>query len=52
MENADKIWAEIQGKAVIKTAGTDRPYWRRDFSILDNNGHEPVFGQDISRQAG
>jgi hypothetical protein len=44
----DKLWESVKDKAVIKTAIANREYFMRDFSILDNNGYELVFGQDIS----
>ena len=44
----DKLWTSIKDKAVVKSPICDREYLMRDFSILDNNGYELVFGQDIS----
>jgi hypothetical protein len=35
----------------IKTPIADRTYLMRDFSILDNNGYELVFGEDISSKS-
>lgn len=49
-DEVDKLWEAVKGKAIIKTTLEDREYWMRDFSILDNNGYELVFGQDISDQ--
>ena len=49
-ENVDEIWEKIQGKATIKSSIANRGYLMRDFSILDNNGYELVFGQDISKR--
>lgn len=49
-EQVDKLWGMVKDKTVIKTAIADREYYMRDFSILDNNGYELVFGQDISRE--
>lgn len=46
-EEVDQLWNLVKDKATIKTAIADREYWMRDFSILDNNGYELVFGQDI-----
>lgn len=46
--NVDDIWNSIQGKAEIKSIIADRQYLMRDFSIVDNNGYELCFGQDIS----
>lgn len=48
IDEVDKLWEEVRDKATIKTSIDDREYWMRDFSILDNNGYELVFGQDIS----
>jgi len=48
MEQVDKLWELVKDKATIKTTLADREYWMRDFSILDNNGYELVFGEDIS----
>ena len=48
MEQVDKLWDLVKDKATIKTTIADREYWMRDFSILDNNGYELVFGEDIS----
>jgi len=49
-ENVDEIWNALQGKASIKTTIDDREYLMRDFSILDNNGYELCFGEDISNR--
>lgn len=49
-EQVDNLWETVKDKAIIKTSIADREYWMRDFSILDNNGYELVFGQDISNQ--
>jgi catechol 2,3-dioxygenase-like lactoylglutathione lyase family enzyme len=48
MEEVDTLWKIVKDKAVIKTPIDDRQYYMRDFSILDNNGYELVFGQNIS----
>ncbi|MBX2924431.1 MAG: hypothetical protein KF746_19675 [Chitinophagaceae bacterium] len=48
MENVDELWYKVKDKATIKTHIADREYSMGDFSILDNNGYEIVFGQDIS----
>ena len=48
MENVDEFWEAVKDKATVKTAICDREYLMRDFSILDNNGYELVFGQEIS----
>jgi hypothetical protein len=48
MQNVDELWEKVKDKATIKSVIEDREYLMRDFSILDNNGYEIVFGQDIS----
>ena len=50
MEKVDELWQAVQGKAKIKSAIADRDYLMRDFSILDNNGYELCFGEDISNK--
>jgi catechol 2,3-dioxygenase-like lactoylglutathione lyase family enzyme len=45
MEGVDKLWESVKDKATIKTPIADREYHMRDFSILDNNGYELVFGE-------
>lgn len=50
MDEVDNLWESVKGKATIKSALEDREYLMRDFSILDNNGYEIVFGQDISQK--
>ena len=46
----DELWERVKDKVKIKSPVEDREYLMRDFSILDNNGYELVFGQDISRR--
>lgn len=46
-EPVDELWESVKDKAIIKTPLDDREYFMRDFSILDNNGYELVFGQHI-----
>lgn len=48
MSHVDELWESIKDKAQIKSSLADREYLMRDFSILDNNGYEIVFGEDIS----
>ncbi len=48
MEHVDRLWESVRDKAQIKSSLEDREYLMRDFSILDNNGYEIVFGEDIS----
>jgi catechol 2,3-dioxygenase-like lactoylglutathione lyase family enzyme len=50
-DEVDGLWASVKDRAVVKTAIEDRAYLMRDFSILDNNGYELVFGQDISNRS-
>lgn len=47
-DHVDKFWELVKDKATIKSAIDDRAYYMRDFSILDNNGYELVFAEDIS----
>ena len=49
-DKIDELWEAVQGKAKIKSAIADRHYAMRDFSILDNNGYELCFGEDISNR--
>jgi len=48
VDEVDAFWEMVKNKARVKTAIADRAYLMRDFSILDNNGYELVFGEDIS----
>lgn len=47
-EKVDELWEAVKDKATIRSSIADREYMMRDFSILDNNGYELVFGEDIS----
>jgi hypothetical protein len=47
-DQVDNLWEVVKDKVTITTTIADREYWIRDFSILDNNGYELVFGEDIS----
>ena len=47
-EPVDELWESVKDKATVKTPLEDREYYMRDFSILDNNGYELVFGQHIA----
>ncbi|HYC86276.1 MAG TPA: VOC family protein [Chryseosolibacter sp.] len=47
-EEVDKLWEFVKDKATVKSPIANREYLMRDFSILDVNGYELVFGQDIS----
>ncbi|MBY0537115.1 MAG: VOC family protein [Chitinophagaceae bacterium] len=49
MKQVDTFWDSVKDKATIKAPLADREYLMRDFSILDNNGYELVFAQDISK---
>lgn len=46
MQNVDGYWAAIKDKVQVTTIIENREYNARDFSILDNNGYELVFGED------
>jgi hypothetical protein len=46
--DVDALWKAVKDKVYIKEAIGDRQYLMRDFGILDNNGYEIVFGEDIS----
>lgn len=48
MKGVDEFWEAIKEKVRIKSSIENREYLVRDFSILDNNGYELVFGEDIS----
>jgi catechol 2,3-dioxygenase-like lactoylglutathione lyase family enzyme len=47
-DHVDELWESIKDRAIIKSSIDNREYLMRDFSILDNNGYELVFGQDIN----
>jgi catechol 2,3-dioxygenase-like lactoylglutathione lyase family enzyme len=47
-QDVNEFWESVKEKATIKTPIADRQYLMRDFSIIDNNGYEIVFGEDIS----
>jgi len=49
-KKVDELWESVRDKAAVKSAICDREYLMRDFSILDNNGYELVFGEDISNK--
>ncbi len=49
-QGVDEFWESIKNKATVKTPIADRQYLMRDFSIIDNNGYEIVFGGDISNR--
>lgn len=49
MKQVDTLWESVKDKATIKAPLADREYLMRDFSILDKNGYELVFAQDISK---
>ena len=51
MEKVDELWEAIKNNVTIKDSINDREYLMRDFSILDNNGYELVFGEDISTRS-
>lgn len=47
-DNVDELWESVKNNAIVKSSIADREYRMRDFSILDNNGYELVFGKEIS----
>jgi catechol 2,3-dioxygenase-like lactoylglutathione lyase family enzyme len=47
-DKVDQLWESVKDRVTIKSTICDREYLMRDFSILDNNGYELVFGEDIS----
>ena len=47
-DQVDQVWNSVKDKVTIKSPIADSQYLMRDFSILDNNGYELVFGEDIS----
>ena len=51
-EKVDELWEFVKDKATVESSIADRQYLMRDFSILDNNGYELVFGEDISSKNG
>lgn len=52
MEGIDELWQLVKDKATVKEPIANRTYLMRDFCILDNNGYELVFGEDISKKQG
>ena len=51
-DQVDHIWNSVKDKVTITSPIADRQYLMRDFSILDNNGYELVFGEDIGNKNG
>ena len=51
VDEVDRFWDSVKDKVTLKTSLANREYLMRDFSILDNNGYELVFGRDISGEA-
>ncbi len=49
-DRIDELWEAVQGKAKIKSAIANRDHAMKYFSILDNNGFELCFGEDISNR--
>ena len=49
-EKVDELWEFVKDKAKVISSLADREYLMRDFSILDNNGYELVFGEDFSNK--
>ena len=50
VEKVDEFWEGIKDKVTVRDPIANRDYLMRDFSILDNNGYELVFGEDISNK--
>jgi len=50
-EKVDELWEFVKDKTTVTSPICDREYLMRDFSILDNNGYELVFGEDISSKS-
>lgn len=51
-DNIDELWDQVKDKLNIKYEIGNQEWLVRDFSILDNNGYEIVFGQDMSNEIG
>lgn len=51
MKDVESLWHSVKDRVTVKYALQDREYLMRDFSILDNNGYELVFGEDISKKS-
>ena len=49
-EKVDDLWEALKDKVKVTCSIGDREYLMRDFAILDNNGYELVFGEDISQK--
>ncbi len=47
VDGVDELWMAVKEYARIESVIADREYGMRDFSILDNNGYEIVFGENI-----
>jgi len=50
-DKVDELWEFVKAKTTVTASISDREYLMRDFSILDNNGYELVFGEDISAKS-
>jgi uncharacterized glyoxalase superfamily protein PhnB len=48
IDDADGLFASLDGRATIRRAPCDQPYQMREFEIADPNGYVLVFGQDVS----
>ena len=51
VDDVNAFWEQVKNKASIKSPLVDRAYLMKDFCIVDNNGYELVFGQDISERS-
>lgn len=47
VEDADGLFATLDGRAEIRRPPMDQPYRMREFEIADPNGYVLVFGQDL-----
>ena len=47
IDDADGLFATLEGKAQIRRPPGDLPYRMREFEIADPNGYVLVFGQDL-----
>jgi catechol 2,3-dioxygenase-like lactoylglutathione lyase family enzyme len=49
-KDVDELWESVKDRVNVKSSICDREYLMRDFAIVDNNGYEIVFGEDISNR--
>lgn len=48
IDDADGLFAALDGKANVRRPPCDQPYQMREFEIADPNGYVLVFGQDLT----